>query len=282
MTTLWLTNNRISEVSADAFSLATSLSTLLLSQNLLATLPPGLLARPTMLSMLDLSGNMLTSLPLGLFSALAKMSSLYLSDNLISALIPGTFNGLKALSYLTLSNNSVAESACFPQDTFAGLKSTATIKLEASPTVQCCTLSTLPVCTTTTTAATTTTTTTTLSLFSRYCAEAMANRSAVGTHPAFPTSLLFCLPRAASRVFLVAGEDVVFDDTLACAAAHMSVSAAGDLVLCGNHFESNVPVVKVGGNGSCTRNAVRSDASGNLFICSPRKIVFGPGRIVFS
>lgn len=69
---------------------------------------------------------------------------------------------------------------------------------------------------------------------------------------------------------------ILHDSKLDCEQA--KISAVGDdLVLCGKTFSSNGPIYQ--GNEVCNANVIWRDSSGNVHICAPNNIVFGPGNI---
>lgn len=102
---LLLPNNRLSVLTADAFSNASSLERLDLSNNYLDNLPAALFRDLTNLSELVLRNNSLTALDRDLFQGLTQLRRLDLSLNGLSAVPMGLLDDMSGLTWLSLAAN---------------------------------------------------------------------------------------------------------------------------------------------------------------------------------
>ncbi|KAL0963028.1 hypothetical protein UPYG_G00348690 [Umbra pygmaea] len=105
---LYLQNNLIEVVSADAFRNATQLRWINLNRNHITGMEEGALAATLDLVHLYLDDNLLTSVPANLPSSLEQLR---LSRNRISKIPPGVFSGLERLTLLELQGNKLQDDA---------------------------------------------------------------------------------------------------------------------------------------------------------------------------
>ena len=103
-----LSNNQLSSLSAEAFDGLTALTTLELFGNRLRSLPPGIFDRLTSLRRLDIENNRLSSVPAGIFDRLTALRDLSLGRNQLSSLPAGLFANLTNLENLWLFSNQLS------------------------------------------------------------------------------------------------------------------------------------------------------------------------------
>ena len=103
-----LSNNQLSSLSAEAFDGLTALATLELFGNRLRSLPPGMFDRLTSLRRLDLENNRLSSVPAEIFDQLTELRDLSLGRNQLSSLPAGLFANLTNLGNLWLFSNQLS------------------------------------------------------------------------------------------------------------------------------------------------------------------------------
>ena len=77
---IWLTDNRIRDLSLESFSKYGSLKYLYINENMVQTVEEGTFAQLPNLEVIDLSSNALTTIPLEIFQ-LTQLRNLYVADN---------------------------------------------------------------------------------------------------------------------------------------------------------------------------------------------------------
>ncbi|XP_078696800.1 uncharacterized protein LOC144924944 [Branchiostoma floridae x Branchiostoma belcheri] len=113
-----LSNNAITELSADAFTSLNALEQLLLSGNQITAIPDGVFQSLEDVKVLRLNENGLTTLTNGMFSSLVALEKLDLDDNRIETITGSPFNGLARLRELRLNANRIIN---LPTAVFQGL-----------------------------------------------------------------------------------------------------------------------------------------------------------------
>lgn len=118
ITELDLSNNSISFVSRDSFSMFVGVKTLLLSHNRLQDIPKETFRVMRSLEVLDLSYNLLWQLEAGLLD-IVSLTHVYFNNNNISRVEPGIVGQYnKGLVYFNMNNNSLTELDPWPYTTY--------------------------------------------------------------------------------------------------------------------------------------------------------------------
>ncbi|MCG9132486.1 leucine-rich repeat protein, partial [Candidatus Poribacteria bacterium] len=108
VTSLDLSHEEISSLTADDFDGLTYLTSLDLGYNSLSSLPSGLFDGLTALTSLNIQNNSLTSLPDDIFDDLTKLKTLILTGNDINTLQGDLITSLSSLSTLKLDHNDLS------------------------------------------------------------------------------------------------------------------------------------------------------------------------------
>ena len=129
ITSLHLSSQNITALTANDFNGLTALENLYLDNNGLSRLPEGLFDDLTALENLYLDNNDLSRLPEGLFDDLTALENLYLDNNDLSRLPEGLFDDLTALENLYLDNNGLSR---LPEGLFDDLTALERLVLESN------------------------------------------------------------------------------------------------------------------------------------------------------
>eukprot|EP00102_Acyrthosiphon_pisum_P013333 XP_008182869.1 PREDICTED: peroxidasin homolog [Acyrthosiphon pisum] len=105
LSTLYLSNNNISEVKNGAFANLSKLQALFLSENIIDNIETGVFNNLTRLEELHLDYNNIHKLDLEMFKGLTNLNILFLDHNMIRNIPPGTFDSLTSLSLLQIDQN---------------------------------------------------------------------------------------------------------------------------------------------------------------------------------
>ncbi|XP_065194494.1 uncharacterized protein LOC135825798 isoform X3 [Sycon ciliatum] len=105
-TYMYLIGNKLSQLPANLFEHNKQLTNLYLNNNQLSQLPEGLFEKNTQLTYLRLDFNQLSQLPAGLFENNKKLNELFLQYNQLTQLPEGLFDNT-SLTHLNLQNNNL-------------------------------------------------------------------------------------------------------------------------------------------------------------------------------
>ena len=108
LTTLNLSNQSLTALTADDFNGLAGLETLRLHEKQIASLPSGIFDEAASLTTLELDDNRLASLPSGVFDNNTKLTTLQLYHNLLTSLPAGAFDNNTKLTSLSLGDNRLA------------------------------------------------------------------------------------------------------------------------------------------------------------------------------
>ncbi|XP_066297670.1 chondroadherin-like isoform X1 [Branchiostoma lanceolatum] len=113
-----LSNNAITELTANAFQNLNSLEQLILTGNQISTIPDGAFNGLDDVKVLKLNENRLTALTDGMFSNMVSLEELHLDDNQIATVTGSPFSGLERVRDLKLNANRMVN---LPTTVFQGL-----------------------------------------------------------------------------------------------------------------------------------------------------------------
>jgi Leucine-rich repeat (LRR) protein len=108
ITTLYLSNNKISSIGEETFDDCQSIFTLDLDSNELTSLPPQLFSKLARLDTLHLNGNQLTALDAGTFKNNQKLGLLFLNNNKFTTFAPDMFSSQTLMRQIWLHNNEIS------------------------------------------------------------------------------------------------------------------------------------------------------------------------------
>ncbi|XP_071502913.1 uncharacterized protein [Diadema antillarum] len=111
LTSLYLNDNLLQDITWDAFNVLTSLHTLDLHSNLIGHLYADVFQEMTSLEVLVVNQNQLEALPLQLFKQSLKLRHIDLHDNLISDIPIGTFSTNRLLEVINMAGNQLIATA---------------------------------------------------------------------------------------------------------------------------------------------------------------------------
>ncbi|XP_064646809.1 leucine-rich repeats and immunoglobulin-like domains protein 1 [Lineus longissimus] len=127
---IYITNNSIMSVPAEAFGSTSRVSTLSLAGNRIESLSSGLFQTLGSLQELILDDNNITHIQTGTFKGLKVLTKLSLNGNAGLKLTDGDFRYLSNLKELTLNGIKVGAPLVLPRNILSGLRSLATLELQ--------------------------------------------------------------------------------------------------------------------------------------------------------
>jgi len=127
---LFLNDNQMTAVQANAFAGLSTLTFLALTANLITDVAADTFTGLPSLNTLYLDYNKIKAIAANAFEGLNNLTTLWLNDNLITAFVPGTFAGLNSLAVLLLHENEIT---VVEPNMFAGLPGLKQLLLRDNP-----------------------------------------------------------------------------------------------------------------------------------------------------